>query len=333
MKGIDVSTKILTEKGWKLYDELTGNDRISVISMNKEIMYEKIAGMNLEEYEGELYTIENRWNDFFIPPESSLILKYIKCGTGGTKYSEDEWHEEKVKDITPHGGFNILNSGIYNGENSIGELQAMLIGWIISLGFKNYEEKIEINQSMELAIEDFAILLEIVNSLNVEHEYSVNEKMTIDDEHPFKEQTIKILPVESNKWIYEKFTDEFKPKWELLHIKHNELEMLFEGMNISNNAYFENELITYINNDIDIQEFYRVLCLHLGYVTNFVKKRRAYASLTTQVHEKNFTTIFHVNYHDIFKKIEHYKGTFWYPKITHKHFVVQRNEKIFVVGV
>ena len=119
----------------------------------------------------------------------------------------------------------------------------------------------------------------------------------------------------------------------ILHIKQNELEMLYEGMNISNNAYFEEDRIIYINNNIHIQEFYRVLCVHLGYITHYVKKRRAYSALTVEVNERNYSNVFHVNYHDTYREVDNFRGTLWYPKLTNKHFVVSRNDKIFVVGV
>jgi hypothetical protein len=332
MKGIDVQTHVLTETGWKGFDEVDVSSKIAVYSINDEkIKYEKMSGFSLEEYDGKMYSISNRWNDFFIAPETSLILRYIRSTTDGKKFTEDKWHSEIVKDITPHAGFLILNAGQYDGSYEIGEFQAMLIGWIISTGYKNDDGVIEIHQSIESNKEDMDILFDMLSSLEIEHE-SETKKTTVENEW-FETTIVKIAKSPSNKWIYDSFDDKFRPKWNLLHLKQNELGMLYEGMNVSNNAYFEGDRIIYINNNIHIQEFYRVLCVHLGYITHYVKKRRAYSALTTEVDERNYSTVFHINYQETFKIVENFKGAVWYPQLNHRHFVVKRKDAIFTVGI
>ncbi|AFV22862.1 hypothetical protein Mpsy_0653 [Methanolobus psychrophilus R15] len=332
MKGIDAATKVLTEIGWKGYDEIVESDRVAIYSLyDEKIKYERISGLSLEEYEGKMYSISNRWNDFFVPPESSLILKYIKSTTHGKKFTEDTWHVEKIKDITPHGGYLIINSGEYDGEIEIGEFQAMLIGWIISTGYKNDDGVIEIHQSIESNKEDMDILFDMLSSLEIEHT-TESARTTVANEW-FETQIVKIVDTKENKWIYDSFDEKFRPKWNLLHLKNEELGMLYEGMNLANNAYFEGDRIIYINNNVSVQEFYRVLCLHLGYITHYVIKRRAYSALTIEVDERNYSNVFHANYHDTFKEIENFKGALWHPKLTNQHFVVKRNDKIFIVGV
>ena len=213
MKGIDAAAKVLTEIGWKSFDEIVESDKVAIYSLfDEKIKYEKISGLSLDEYEGKMYSIDNRWNDFFIPPESSLILRYIRSTTDGKKFTEKDWHIEKVKDITPHGGFLIINSGKYDGNYEIGELQAMLIGWIISLGHKNDSGIIEIHQSMELKEEDVEMLIHILDMLGVDSAIEINDTKIGDD--VFLSKIIKIPNIETNHWIYEKFNNELIPKWE-----------------------------------------------------------------------------------------------------------------------
>ena len=69
-------TEILTEKGWKGYNEVDIGDSIKTFNIrNREIESREIIKMFKREYEGEMYNLKNEIQDQLISPEHRVLRK------------------------------------------------------------------------------------------------------------------------------------------------------------------------------------------------------------------------------------------------------------------
>lgn len=325
---LDEKTQCLTKNGWKYYYELNENDKIASFNReNENIEYNIINDLFIYDYDGILKSISDRHLDQLITPNHKIVLKYKhqnndKKGNNIT-WKDDEWNLVKCEDITSHSGIYIPVSGLYNNDKSIGIEMAELIGWIISEGHMTSTRSIFIYQSNSRNKEKVERIRYLLKKCNL----FFTDKSYID-----KPDLINFyISKRKNKSFYkmiDKLLDDVKnPKWNLLHLKYEELKALFYGLVMGDGSrYTHSSCIFYQKSDY-CREWFQVLCCHLGYRTvNNMKNKVVNVTFTNEKHiasGKRFRKVFREKY---------YKGKIWCVNVKNNCFVIRRNNKISITG-
>jgi len=99
-------TEVLTERGWKKYNEV-GNLKIAQYSPeNKTIRFLPHKGLYVYDYKGKMYNFKDKRNDIFVTPNHTMLIK---------KEKTRKFEKIKAEDITSH-RIKLLNSGNFIGN-------------------------------------------------------------------------------------------------------------------------------------------------------------------------------------------------------------------------
>jgi len=323
---LDEKTQCLTENGWKYYYELDKNDKIATFNReNEKIEYSKIKDMFLYNHDGLLKRISDRHIDQLITLNHKVALKYKhqnnnKKGENVT-WKDKTWQLIKANSITPHSGIYIPVAGIYNGNKKIGLEMAELLGWIISEGHMLEHGSVFIHQSIK-------------NKKNVDR----IRKLLVKCKLFFTEKIYKGNPYLVNFYISKRQNKKFynllghyiispkKPKWNLLHLRNNELKALFDGLVMGDGSRYTNKSCIFYQKSNYCREWFQVLSCHLGYRTvNNMKNK------TVNVKFSNEKYISNLKFRNNFKNVL-YKGKIWCINIKNNCFVIRRNNKVSITG-
>ena len=332
---VDEETEVLTKNGWKKWHELSLDDEIATFDIiNETIHYHKPYDIFVYDYDGELVVIENQWVAQYVTPNHRVLLKYIHSAK--KKQPDDVWHYVIAEKITPHSGILIPLSGRYDGEISIGENLAYVIGFIIGDG--NINKKygyITIYQNYDKNKDKVEKLLEHLRKGGIRFTTRIRTRKYRNK--TYNEFQIYIGAKDCGrilKWF--KNFDAKQPKWELLHLRHNELRKLFEGLIDSDGVVRKDGRIQFIQKSEYIRDFFRVLCVHLGLRTTEYSCARNTKRANVNVTNKNYAQIHQSDFKECIYKIR-YKGKVWCPFVPNTNFVARRKGKngrwrIFITG-
>ena len=333
---IDEETEVLTKNGWKKWHELTLDDEIATFDIiNETIHYHKPYDIFVYDYDGELVVIENQWVAQYVTPNHRVLLKYI-CRSVKKKQPDDVWHYVIAEKITPHSGILIPLSGKYDGEISIGEGLAYVIGFIIGDG--NINKKygyVTIYQNYDKNKDKVEKLLEHLRKADIRFTTRIRTRKYRNK--TYNEFQIYIGARDCGrilKWF--EGSNAKQPKWELLHLRHNELRKLFEGLIDSDGVVRKDGRIQFIQKSEYIRDFFRVLCVHLGLRTTEYSCARNTKRANVNVTNKNYAQIHQSDFKECIYKIR-YKGKVWCPFVPNTNFVARRKGKngrwrIFITG-
>lgn len=100
-------TDILTENGWKKYNEVSEKEKIAQYNpLDKTIKFITHKGLYVYDYNGEMYHFKNKRNDILVTPEHKMLAK---------EYSQKKFQEIKAKDLK-YNYIKFVNSGNFVGE-------------------------------------------------------------------------------------------------------------------------------------------------------------------------------------------------------------------------
>lgn len=336
---VDGNTFALTLNGWKDYKNVSPDDLMATFDIIREqIVYHKPYGINIYDFDGEMVRIENKWIDEMVTPNHRVIMKNRHNNHCGI---DDNWKYVTAENIKICRSILIPNSGTYkDGEYSIGECRASLLGWILTDGSVRPHGEgrgIYIYQSSSANIENVKKIKMILEQCDMNYkmhtrkriyEYNNNKKEVVNESFYLSRKNNDL------DWIFDWITDNKKPKWKLLHLKYNELTALYESMIDGDGCRRDDGRESFIQNDINTQEWFRVLCCHLGYRTVLSNRSRGTKlphTYTTWITKQNYSQI----HPSVFKSVirrEHYIGKVWCPILPNTNFIAKRNGKIFITG-
>lgn len=105
-------TQILTYDGWKVLDDITKGDKIATKSADG-IIYENPEKVIHEEYEGDIYTIKNKFIDLGVTPNHRMVVRFenqlawelLPAGVvyGANVYLPGQNHQQHYVDATEWG--------------------------------------------------------------------------------------------------------------------------------------------------------------------------------------------------------------------------------------
>lgn len=344
---VDKKTEILTQVGWKKYNELNTNDIVANFNPEtEEIFYSRLKAINSYNYNGELITLENKYLSQYITPNHKVLLKY-KHGIGKklSYWWDKEWISTEAKDITVHRGIKMPLAGYYNGYLSLRLEFAELIGWILTEGTidKRYSNYIRLSQSIKQNPKKVKRIEELLTKLDIDFTKKIGKGI---------KKTCATFYIKANQHNKAGFYREIwnwidvnkKPSWNLLHLKFKELKALFRGLIEGDGTTNSKRSWVFYQKDKKVIEWFQTLCCHLGYRT-FIHEtlsinpthpeKEKCLMYNVRVLDQNWKNIEHgTNGETINKTIkkESYTDSVWCPTTESGYWVARREDKIFITG-
>lgn len=321
---VDEDTEILTKNGWKSHKSISENNEIATFHTNSEtIHYHKPYSIHKYDYNGKMYRIENKWIDQLVTPNHRVLLKYRRSEY---KNKDEEWGYQRADSITPHSGVIIPNSGEYNGELDISKEKAELLGWIITEGSNN-------NGSVKIWQSQSANPKKVSRIRNLLQETSQNfNELTRSREREYGKSVECNFAINKtmndNSWIWKWLNDDLTPKWKLLHVNKKSLRGLYEGLVEGDGHKHEDGKHTFVQYDKYTNEWFRVLCAHIGKRTTFWNGDQR---MQTNITHQNFSNIHSNSFKDTVYT-QDYNGIVWCPQVPNTNFIARRNGKIYITG-
>ncbi len=99
-------TEVLTENGWKKYNEVNNLKIAQYNPIDKTIKFLSHKGLYLYDYEGKMYHFKNKRNDILVTPNHTMLVKREK------QKRFEQINAENIKSYR----INFLNSGEYTGK-------------------------------------------------------------------------------------------------------------------------------------------------------------------------------------------------------------------------
>jgi len=328
---VDEKSDILTLEGWKNYKNISIKDKIATFNIiSGKIEYFNPTKINFYNYKGEMIRLKNQWIDQLITPNHRVLLKYIHSSRKNGRWIDENWHYINAKNLKVCHGILIPNAGKYEGIYSIGKYKAEILGWILTDGSIRKNKSIRIYQSSTKnphKVERIEWLLKKTNQ-----NYKRKDRIREYKEKPYHMTNFNLNKTENdNSWIFEWIDINRTPKWKLLHLKKKELKHLFKGCIDGDGSRRRDGRISFIQKRRETHEWFRVLCIHLGYRTSFHKKTRIHQGITTHITIKNNSQIHPTVFEEVVKR-QDYNGIVWCPELPNSNFIMRRNNKISITG-
>ena len=326
----DMFTEILTKNGWKKWDEVTLNDEIATFDvLDETIHYHKPYAIYKYEYKGELVVIENQWVAQYVTPNHRVLLKYIHSAV--QRKHDNFWHYERADSLRPYSGILIPLSGKYEGYLDVGSVErAELLGWILTEGCLSGLEKgkgIMIYQSNDANPDKVKRIEELLRKCRIDYtriDRKRQRTMIRGKEYVRHEVCFYIKKRGQNwQWILDWINKDKTPKWKLLHIKHEQLEALYEGIIDGDGHRRKDRRDSFTQKNEYTREWFRTLCIHLGKRTTEFDRPRLRSAGTVFVTNKNYAQIHESDFKECVKRIN-YKGIVWCPHLPNTNFVARR---------
>ncbi|MBT4135598.1 hypothetical protein HOD75_03040 [archaeon] len=102
------NTEVLTEKGWKKYNEVQDIKIAQYNPKNKQIEFLSHKGLFIYDYKGKMFSFKNKRNDILVTPNHKMLLK---------KEGNKEYEAIKAEDIK-YKRIKVLNSGEFKNKET-----------------------------------------------------------------------------------------------------------------------------------------------------------------------------------------------------------------------
>jgi len=357
---IDDDIEILTVNGWKKRVEVKRGTKIYNYDINNDcIVEDKILKMNVHNYDGELYHLKNRYFDYMITPEHNIVCRYSvekQKNINKKKFRTDkwnDWHLETIQNLNESISKRTLHHKIaskkINGK-SIGLERAGILGWLLTDGgiYKTkkrcaqkgyYEGKYEcyIRQSYTTNLKKCKIIEDLLKNSGLE--FSIKKQ-------PIKNSTLgkcgimqyRILQSNIN-WIFKWINPDRTPKWKLLELPYEELDIMYKMMMMGDGHKKE-----FTNQKKPIIDFIRVLGIMTGR-RSILSKGEYIGNLNSKQRKQGWKWRTHFSTPDYCQleiekcrsknkhlTMKQYKGKVWCPTTNNGTVIIKSNEKIFITG-
>ncbi len=318
---LDEQTEILTEDGWKKYNEISITNKVFSF-VNKKIIKNSVKNIfNYQVKNEEMVYIKNHNTNQLLTKNHKMLIQ--ENNRKQINNIRDSWYDENFRYVDAWDRpqkYKIPLSGIYDGKYSIGKDFAEVIGWIISEGhFQKDCNAVNIYQSSvnKEKVERIKYVLGrcgiIYSEYKREREYKDRKYV----EHQFYisgEWSKKIKDIIPNKKINKK----------LLELSHGEKERLIVGLCEGDGSKNRNGGYgAFYQSDLEQLELFQIL-LHLTNKQGWINKNKMCCSIhynpTTEIQGKHK------------KQSKIYTGIVWCIETEIGNFMARRNGKIFITG-
>ncbi|MDN7023576.1 MCM family protein [Methanoculleus sp. FWC-SCC1] len=107
----DDETEVLTERGWKLFRDVTADDRVATLSPDGRLEYASPSGFTASEYDGELYYVKSRQVDLAVTPNHRMYVNLNRRA--------DEWEGFRfirMDEIPVHKRMRFKRNAVWTGK-------------------------------------------------------------------------------------------------------------------------------------------------------------------------------------------------------------------------
>ena len=312
----DKNTEILTMQGWKKINSIT-DEKIAHI-VDDSIKYDNLQ-IYKELYNNNIININSTFFNLNVTPSHKMKVFYLN----GEWNIKETTAYELIQNKKYKGKTAIINSIKYDGKKSIGETKVSLLSIIMSIGIIENNNITLIPQYEN--IEDLDYIINLLDYLKINYTMEKVEQVIFDE--TITEYKIKIL--ESLDWIYRYLNPDLTPRYNLLFLNENELNIMFTIINYLKSKINEKEIVLVSNNEYFI-DWYRVLCLHLGLRTRLFDKINFYLGIAVEV-TKSQKSILYINLYDQYFTSIPYNGNV-YGIQTDDLIIIKSDNKISLTG-
>lgn len=118
----DSITEVLTADGWKLFSNITMDDKLASVSIDtKNLIFEKPTDIIKKQYDGNMYYTKNSRMDFALTEDHDMIVRDFDSSTGSLS---NIYKKVKIKDIGWYSGL-ICGGLFYDGDENSSEFYAI----------------------------------------------------------------------------------------------------------------------------------------------------------------------------------------------------------------
>ena len=323
---VSEDTEILTKEGFKNISTLSESDEVFSLDIENDILkLSDVKNKFVYDFCGNMINIKTLNTDQLLTPNHKVLLKTRT----NQRYDYGDYRYTEANDLLngrkrPY--YKLPMARKFYGDLSIGEDFAELLGWIITEGHF-YRQKTRYD-TWDIRIYQSSVnkkyvdrIRELLNNLKIKHsEYKRKRKYKNKEyvEHCFYingEWKHKIA-----EWLPEK-----KPRKELLLLKENELQKMFDAMICGDGSTHGDNVkaVTFYQKDKETLDFVQAMATLLGRKTSRNEGKSA-----LNIAGGNNTEIQNVN------KIKEvpYKGKVWCIETEYGNFVARRNGMVFITG-
>lgn len=329
---VSEDTEILTKEGFKDIHTFSESDKVFSLDIENDVLkLTNVEGKFVYDFYGDMINIKTLNTDQLITPNHEVLLK----SKTHSRYNYGNYEYKKASDLLngrKYPYYKLPMARKFQGNLSIGEDFAELLGWIIAEGEFHREKNkpntwdIRISQS-SVNKEHVDRIRELLNNLKIKHsEYKYKRDYNYVNKYKKKEYILHTFYINGEwkhkiaQWIPNK-----KPRMELFLLKENELQKLFTAL-INGDGSRRNDIqkaVTFYQKDKSILDFVQIIGTLLGRKTSRNEKKSA-----LNIAGGNDTEIQNINkINEVF-----YKGKVWCIKTKYGNFVARRNGKVFITG-
>jgi anaerobic ribonucleoside-triphosphate reductase len=313
-------TKILTENGWKSYNEIMLGDNIYTMNLNNNrLESKKVLNMFIKDYEGEMYNLKNRIQDQLISPEHKVVRKVFN--------TKDNYVLEPIEDVYKLKSPQIIPIGCDNDEPDydITDNELRLVSWIVSEGSVSKDYRLTISQSKIENPNYYYEIKELLNTLNYTYSELVVKTGLGNDTNIFrliKSDSLKII-----KELFDNKGIKFIPDW-IGKLSQRQARIFLDTYLQADGNISSNTIVTTVPEVLDNLE---ILCVKAGYGFSSKPKNIEHNKLS----KKPQYQIRILKHRDTYiQKIEkvNYNGKIWCPTTVNGTVIAKRNGKVFITG-
>ena len=322
--------EILTKAGWKSYGEINHGENILTFNPAKEeIESDKIIDIFSYDYEGEMIRLKNDNTNQLLTPNHKVYCKenYREQKDGVREwYKRDVWSWQYANQIKNYGQYNLPLGSVYDGDFSVGEDFASLIGWVITEGSfyedsRNNHEDIRIYQS-DANMDHVLIIRGLLDRLGVN--YSEYERERKHDGEKYTEYCFYLKDKDVIDRIHN-LIPEKKPTNKLSNLKYNEKLALYNSMMMGDGSRGgSGKYTSFYQDDMDVLVWFQTFCHLIGKQARINENK-----MCVQVHNNPTTQLQARHLKD---RKEEYEGLVWCPKTHNGTWIARYEGKIFITG-
>ncbi len=327
----DEETEILTEYGWRRWDEVSLGEKIITYNMKyNHLEWDDIIGIyRNSDYKGKMYYLYNKNFDAFVTPEHRWVVNNHKTKKIEIVATEKLRTHHSIKRIAKFedSPLNTLEMGLGFCATYPDEF-VELCGWIIGDGtFPKGKRYIKIYQSQTRYPEKCRRIRYLLDTLNCDW-YEKN--------YPYSDNKAKYRLV-THFYIKRGWADRFRevipgkeisPKF-LTQLTQVQLKLLYKGLMQSDGHYVKNKNShRFGQKKIETMDGFQMLCVLLGRQANYtIQKDKIVASMKTENIKQSDTWI-----QSLKKKIIDFSGLIWCVQTKNTTLIARRNGKFYITG-
>lgn len=325
---VSADTEILTEEGWKKWDELNNLKIFTLNQSTKKLELSKIQNLHSYNYNGYLYSITNKYLDLIATPEHKMFISIFtqKTKNGNNQYIALPYKLYTLNEIINYPNLyyaKTLLCAKTNQNRSINRSLAFILGVILTDGNihkRKYTISMSISQSLSANPKKCKLIEYHLQNSGLQYTKRIQPiKINGYNQKPYQMIVYRIRTI-SQPTIFKYLNYDNSPKIKLILFSYNTLKSIFQGLMLGDGCRDKE----FCDQNLKTIKFIQIIGTLINKQINyqFNQKHRTYIN--------NSHLTYNIKKQDI--KLIHYTGIVWCPETKNGTWVAKRNNKIFISG-